>query len=207
MANHFYKPEIREKMQRRRKALDLVSVTQAGQAVAAQAVLLSEFLQARQIGCYLSLENELDPIPLMHCAQTLKKKLYIPVISSDTEAGGKPCSLEFHAYTVGDPLCKSLHGISAPAHKSGLLSEISSLDIIFLPLVAFDERGNRLGRGAGHYDRTLNYVKQKHGRLPFLIGLAYDFQKVAEKIVPDKWDVPMDMIITEKTVYYKNVTE
>lgn len=206
MANLFYKPEIREKMQKRRKELGLVSVTQAAQAVGAQVVLLSEFLQAGQIGCYLSIENELDPMPLMHCAQTLKKKLYLPVISTVPDTSGQSAPLEFHAYTVGDPLQKSLHGTSAPAHRAGLIDDISSLDIIFLPLVAFDAHGNRLGRGAGHYDKTLNYAKQKEGRLPFLIGLAYDFQKVSE-IVPDKWDVPMNMIITEKAVYYSHANE
>ncbi len=206
MANLFYKPEVREKMQRRRKGLDKVSMTQAAQAVAAQAVLLSEFLKSEKIGAYLSIENELDPMPLMHCAQSLKKKLYLPSISADKDNDANPSPLEFHAYTVGDPLSKGLHGISAPAHRAGLLSEINDLDIILLPLVAFDEQGNRLGRGAGHYDRTLNYIKQHYGRLPLLIGLAYDFQKVSE-IVPDKWDVPMNMIITEKAVYYRHVNQ
>ncbi len=203
MANLFYKPEIREKMQKRRKELGLVSVTQAWQAVAAQAVLLSEFLQAEQIGCYLPIENELDPLPLMLSAQTLKKKLYLPVINNVKDGRGQSAPLEFHAYTVGDPLQKSLHGTSAPAHRAGLI-DIGSLDIIFLPLVAFDAQGNRLGRGAGHYDQTLNYAKQKEGHLPFLIGLAYDFQKIPE-IVPDKWDVPMNMVITETAVYYRHV--
>jgi 5-formyltetrahydrofolate cyclo-ligase len=201
MAKLFYKPEIREKMQRRRKGLGLVPMTQAAQAVAAQTVLINEFLNAEHIGCYLSIEGELDPMPLMNCAQTLNKKLYLPVMSHSTEVMDKPAILEFHAYTVGDPLLKGLHGISGPAHRSSLMREVGSLDLIFLPLVAFDENCNRLGRGAGHYDRTLNHVKEKHGRLPFLIGLAYEFQKIPE-IIPDKWDVPLNMVITENTVYY-----
>lgn len=201
MANLFYKPEIREKMQRRRKGLGLVHMTQTAQAAAARAVLINEFLSAEHIGCYLSIEGELDPMPLMHCAQTLNKKLYLPVMGAATEKSEKPAILEFHAYTVGDPLLKGLHGISGPAHRSSLMREISSLDLIFLPLVAFDENCNRLGRGAGHYDRTLNQVKEKQGRLPFLIGLAYDFQKIPE-IIPDQWDVPLNMVITETSVYY-----
>jgi 5-formyltetrahydrofolate cyclo-ligase len=202
MANIFYKPEIRDKMQRRRKELGIVSMTQAAQAVAAQAVLLAEFLEAQHIGCYLSIEGELDPMPLMHSAQTLKKKLYLPVINITAAKAENPAPapLEFHEYTVGDPLLKGLHGISTPAHRTRLLREVVNLDIIFLPLVAFDDHCNRLGRGAGHYDRTLNFVKEQHKRLPFLIGLAYDFQKIPE-IVPDKWDVPLNMVITEKNVY------
>lgn len=195
----FYKPEIRDKMQRRRKELNAVSVTQAAQAVAAQIVLLSEFLDAQNIGIYLAIENELDPLPIMQCAHQLQKKLYLPVINATQPA--EP--LGFHAYTVGDPLLKGMHGISAPAHRTEFAYDISKLDIIFLPLVAFDARCNRLGRGAGHYDRTLNHVKKQSKPLPCLIGLAYEFQQIPE-IVTDKWDVPMDLVVTEKNIYRRS---
>ena len=201
MAKIFYKPEIRSKMQRRRKELGLVSITQAAQAVAAQVVLLKEFLAAQHIGCYLAIEGELDPMPALLCAHTLKKKLYLPIINPASPDGAE--SLEFHGYTVGDPLLKGLHGISAPAHSKQLPRDIAELDLIFLPLVAFDERCNRLGRGAGHYDRTLNAVNERNGRLPYLVGLAYEFQKIPE-IVTDKWDVPMDIVVTEKNIYYRS---
>lgn len=195
----FYKPEIRDKMQRRRKELSAVSVAQAAQAVAAQIVLLSEFLDAQNIGTYLTIENELDPMPVMQCAHQLKKKLYLPVI----QATQSEEPLRFHAYTIGDPLLKGIHGISAPAHRTEFAYDISKLDIIFLPLVAFDAQCNRLGRGAGHYDRALNHLKKQHKRPPCLIGLAYEFQHIPE-IVIDKWDVPMDLVVTEKNVYRRN---
>jgi 5-formyltetrahydrofolate cyclo-ligase len=197
----FYKPEVRNKMQRRRKELSLVSITQASLAAAAQAVQLPEFLEAQQIGCYLAIEGELDPLPILHCAQTLKKKLYLPVISATTDVEQAP--LEFHAYTLGDPLQKGIHGISAPVHGSQLAIDLSQLSMILLPLVAFDAHCNRLGRGAGHYDRTLNVFKQ-HGRLPILVGLGYEFQKIPE-IIPDKWDVPLDIVITEKNLYRRSI--
>lgn len=193
----FYKPEVREKMQKRRRELALVPVAQAAQAVAAEVVLLTEFLDARHIGCYLAIDNELDPMPVMYCANTLHKKIYLPVVSSLTETSS---ALEFHAYTLGDPLLKGMHGISAPAHRTQLPRDLADLDLIFVPLLAFDEHCNRLGRGAGHYDRALNLAREGRGRLPCLIGLAYEFQK-APQIVTDKWDVPLDIVITEKNIY------
>jgi 5-formyltetrahydrofolate cyclo-ligase len=201
MTKLFYKPEVREKMQRRRKALDLISIAQAAQAVAAQAVMLNEFISARHIGAYLAIENELDPLPILHCAHTLSKSLYLPIIKSSKDSEAE--ALEFHRYTVGDPLLKGVHGISAPAHRLQLPQDVTSLDLILLPLVAFDSSCNRLGRGAGHYDRTLNVVKERSGRLPCLIGLAYEFQKIPE-IAADKWDVPMDIVITEKNIYRRS---
>ncbi len=194
----FYKPEIRDKMQRRRKALSLVAIAQAAQAVAAQVVQIREFLHAENIGCYLAIEGELDPMPILHCAHDLKKKLYLPVINPSAATDAEP--LDFHGYTVGDPLMKGMHGISGPAHRTQLTCPVEHLDLILAPLVAFDSHCNRLGRGAGHYDRTLNAVKQRVGRLPYLIGLAYEFQKIPQ-IVTDKWDVPLDMVITEKDIY------
>ncbi len=193
----FYKPEIRDKMQRRRKELTLVSITQAAQAVAAQIVQLKEFLTAEHMGCYLAVEGELDTQPTMQSAHTLKKKLYLPVIQ---KSGFEPDFLEFHAYVLGDPLLKGIHGISTPGHRDHFPKTINELDVIFLPLVAFDSHGNRLGRGAGYYDRTLNAARQQYGRLPCLIGLGYEFQKIPE-IIPDKWDVPLDIIVTEKDIY------
>ncbi len=194
----FYKPEIRDKIQQRRKELDLVSIAQASQAVAAQVVQMREFLEGRRLGAYLSIDNELDPLPILHCAQTLKKEIYLPVINANS--GKDSQLLEFHQYVVGDPLMKGLHGVSGPVHQSQFPSDITDLDFILVPLVAFDSHCNRLGRGAGYYDRTLNAVKEKGGRMPYLIGLGYEFQKITQ-IATDKWDVPLDMVVTESAIH------
>jgi len=194
----FYKPEIRNRMQKWRKALGQISVTQAAQAVAAQVVQIREFLEAQHLGGYLAIENELDPMPIIQSAQNLKKKLYLPVINPAAAEESEP--FQFYAYTVGDPLQKDLHGISVPAHRSQSPFNMAQIDLILLPLLAFDSQCNRLGRGAGHYDRALNNLKRRAGRLPYLMGLAYEFQKIPQ-IVADKWDVPMDIVVTEENVY------
>jgi 5-formyltetrahydrofolate cyclo-ligase len=72
---------------------------------------------------------------------------------------------------------------------------------LLLPLVGFDETGNRLGMGGGYYDRTLSYLRQrKHWRRPRLVGIAHECQKV-DALAPSPWDVPLDMIVTEERVY------
>lgn len=69
------------------------------------------------------------------------------------------------------------------------------LDLLIMPLVAMDARGNRLGMGGGYYDRTLaNFA---NGALqPVLVGVGYQFQLV-EKIETQPWDVPLDWIATD----------
>ncbi|MGM0517264.1 MAG: 5-formyltetrahydrofolate cyclo-ligase [Pseudomonadota bacterium] len=70
---------------------------------------------------------------------------------------------------------------------------INSLDALLIPLVGFDPHGNRLGMGAGFYDRAL---AGRRGRRPLAIGVAFDCQRV-ESLPTDPWDQPLDYIVTD----------
>ena len=75
------------------------------------------------------------------------------------------------------------------------------LDLVFMPLVAFDKNSNRLGMGGGFYDRCFafrNTTQQDNIRTrPLLIGCAHALQEMSS-LKPEKWDVPLDGILTEK---------
>lgn len=94
----------------------------------------------------------------------------------------------FREWRPGDPLEMSTSGFTQPLPTT---LEVAPT-IILLPLVGFDRSGNRLGQGAGHYDRALE-------RLPdaLRIGIAWSVQE-AENIPADTWDVPLDAILTER---------
>ena len=70
-------------------------------------------------------------------------------------------------------------------------------DIIFLPLLAFDRAGNRLGSGAGYYDRTLDRLRAQ--KKIIAVGLAYSIQEF-EEIPTFEHDQPLDWIVTEREV-------
>jgi len=74
------------------------------------------------------------------------------------------------------------------------------LDLVLAPLVVFDENCNRIGMGGGFYDRSFAFRKDSQVTKPVLIGVAHDFQKV-QQIVPEDWDVRLDMIVTNKAIY------
>lgn len=75
------------------------------------------------------------------------------------------------------------------------------LDLILMPLVAFDIQGNRLGMGGGYYDRTLEFLKiRRVWNKPFVTGIAYEFQKI-DAIAFSSWDIPMNCIITDNNIY------
>ena len=89
-------------------------------------------------------------------------------------------------------MIKNHYGILEPKLEVRKVCPLDQLDVLFTPLVAFDNTGARLGMGGGFYDRTLaNW--QQHKIYP--IGLAHDCQRV-DKIPLEHWDIPLPEIIT-----------
>jgi 5-formyltetrahydrofolate cyclo-ligase len=76
-----------------------------------------------------------------------------------------------------------------------------ALDWIFVPVVAFDARGNRLGMGGGYYDASLAVLRHRQcWRRPRLVGLAHEFQRI-DTLDVDNWDVPLHGILTDQRFY------
>jgi len=73
------------------------------------------------------------------------------------------------------------------------------LDVVLVPLVAFDDAGWRLGFGAGFYDRKFAFLLRRLVRKPLLIGLGYELQRV-ERQNPSQWDVPLHATVTEQGI-------
>lgn len=149
------------------------------------------YLHSHRFALYLAITEEIDTQPLIEYLWSMQKNCYLPQITAED-------TLLFSAYTPITTLIPNRFNILEPDAKAPLCA-LQELDVIFMPLVAFDEKGHRLGMGAGFYDKTLaNLSKQE--RQPLLIGLAYELQKIA--IVPhDAWDIRLDGVITEQGVY------
>ena len=92
-------------------------------------------------------------------------------------------------------------GIAEPEHTRRFdPRKVWSLDLMLLPLVAFDAAGNRLGMGGGFYDHTLAYLHQRRRwRKPTLLGAAFALQQV-DHLEAGVWDVPLDGVATEHGV-------
>jgi 5-formyltetrahydrofolate cyclo-ligase len=154
------------------------------------------FLRARRIGAYLSSDGELDLADLLSLAQTRHKRCYLPVLRPHPKK-----KLWFVRYRSGDRLTANVYGIPEPRLRNRHIRLPWALDILLMPLVGFDAAGNRLGMGGGYYDRTLAYLLQRRRwRRPTLIGVAHECQRV-ERLAPAPWDVPLDLVATEKGVW------
>ena len=75
----------------------------------------------------------------------------------------------------------------------------NQVDLLLLPLVAFDSAGTRLGMGGGFYDRSFAFLRDPayQGKRPYLLGLAYTFQKTPDLLLRELWDVPLNAVATE----------
>ena len=96
--------------------------------------------------------------------------------------------MTFRRWIKGDNLIKQKQRFLQPLVDS----EAAIPDVILLPLIGFDRAMNRLGQGAGHYDRLLATLPDA-----ILIGIAWSVQEV-EAIPIDPWDIPLDAVATEK---------
>jgi 5-formyltetrahydrofolate cyclo-ligase len=134
---------------------------------------------------YRSRGHEVDPVPLMTCLAAAGAQLALPV------ALAKDAALEFRAWSPGDPLKPDAYNIPSPIAEAPIVRP----DLIIVPLMAFDRVGGRMGRGGGHYDRTLAALRAE-GRL-FALGLAYAGQEVAQ-VPREPHDQLLDAIATEK---------
>ncbi len=138
---------------------------------------LELFQQAKAVGLYMPLPDEVDVSPLF---QTLELQMYIPAF--DESVGG------YRMATYTPELKKGKFGILEP--KNPVWAKADELDLILVPGLAFDLSGNRLGRGGGFYDQLL---PQYHA---VRAGICFDSQCL-EKIPTEPHDCIMDLLITD----------
>jgi 5-formyltetrahydrofolate cyclo-ligase len=156
----------------------------------ARHVLSLRRVRARQkIAAYLAVGSELDTRPLLRGMLTRGCEIYLPRIESWR---GK--RLRFVAIRSG-PLRRNRCGIAEPAGLQ--VGGARWMGVVLLPLLAYDVLGNRLGSGAGFYDRALAFRRLRRvWRGPLLLGLAHSEQQI-DRIENQSHDVPLDGVITE----------
>lgn len=186
------KTELRQQLLTKRRAVDVAARHAAAAEAAALFSATKFFHHSQHIACYYPLEDEFDCLPIIEKVWAADKQCYLPFVTSKTEK-----VLDFVNYHSGDKLQPNRYKILEPTQVRKIA--LDDLDVVLLPLVGFDQQGNRLGMGGGYYDRTFEMIRQQQHKKCYLIGLAYEVQEVAE-LPCDPWDVGLDVVITEKRV-------
>ena len=180
------KSSLRTELRRRRRSLSNKEQSLAAELLADVFFQAGLHRQHKRIGCYWPVDGEIDPRPLIERLIKAQKHCFLPIIHPTEDR------LVFGEYFPEAKMKENRFGIKEPIDASP--SSAQTLDLILIPLVGFDQRGNRLGMGGGFYDRTLAF-KLKTPQRPNLIGLAHECQRV-EHLETDPWDIPMTGILT-----------
>lgn len=188
------KKSLRQQLITQRKQLSQANQLEKSSLITSQLIQHAIFRQADSIACYLACKGEVNTQAIMQTIWTQGRQCYLPVLTQEQDN-----TMEFVSYNPKTILERNRYGIVQPtfAESNGILP--SQLDLVLLPLVAYDNQGSRLGMGAGFYDRVFAFKQQQSMAKPLLIGLAYDFQQV-EKLPCEPWDIQLDGVATESGV-------
>lgn len=191
------KTDLRKEVRRRRRALTSNQRQQAAFNLLRNLRHFPHFQSSQHIAIYLTNDGEIDTSVLIADLQKRGKTLYLPVLHPF-----KSGHLSFIRWHSATRMTTNKFNIPEPSFNSDEIIPTAMLQLICMPLVAFDEEGNRLGMGGGFYDRSLAFM-QGQGNKPALLGLAYELQKTAS-IPAEPWDIPLDAIATDRKLYLFN---
>ena len=191
--------QLRKITREKRLALSNHQQTMAAVQLSERLTTHPKVVAAQHISIYLANDGELNTLPFIEWCWANNKQVYLPVIHPFSKG-----HLLFLKYTPNTKMCKNRFGISEPKLNVNLIQRIENIDIIFTPLVAFDETGARLGMGGGFYDRTLQswfeHYQTNKNATPYPIGLAHNCQLVSS-IPTEYWDIPIPELITPTENY------
>lgn len=171
-----------------RDALPASQRAEKSEAIVKQILASAEFARAKNILIYEAVRGEVSLQSIKKPAAEQNKRIAYPLCISKTEMKAyipkDESSWKEGAYHIPEPI---------PEKSEEMKPE--DIDLVICPLTAFDRRAQRMGMGAGYYDRFL--LKCTHADI---IGVAFEVQKT-EQLPTDEWDKPMDAIYTERRRY------
>lgn len=186
------KDNLRKNLLNERKSMDIQNVTAFSNKIMSTIMKLPQFINSKNIMLYLSFNKEVNTYPLIKWCFDNGKTVIAPYCIQD-----KREIVPFKITNLTSDLAKSTFGVMEPKHDLLEKANIEDIDLILVPGVVFDVNCNRIGFGAGYYDRFLPKITKNTPA----IGIAYDYQ-IIDEIPAGKYDVPLDFIITEKRMIF-----
>lgn len=141
------------------------------------------------ISVYYPIGSEIDTSPIVESLWRKNIRVCLPVIYEGDRG------LKFVVWDKHTKLTAAKLGTLEPEDKTQFVEP----DILIVPLLAFDQRGNRMGYGRGHYDETIRLLRQKKNILT--VGLAYAEQAVLLALPAEFHDQKLDLVVTPQRVF------
>ena len=172
----------------RRDSLTTAELALWGHLIQERVLHFSPYLVSRSVALYSPVGNEVATEEIRDHALKVRKKLFYPKL-------GRGENLALVQVESASELKPGRYGILEPTGEKIITKEGQERLVVFVPGLAFDLQGNRLGRGKGWYDRVLELL----GKGSRLIALAYEFQ-IVEQVPTERWDRKVHHIITERRI-------
>ena len=147
-----------------------------------------EFARSSVVMIYLPIPGEVDVSPVALRGWQEQKAICAPKLTWDHR---HMLPIEIHSLQTG--LISTVNGLREPADGSPITME--TLDLVLVPAMVFDRNGNRIGRGAGFYDRFLA-AEEFQG---VSVGIAFE-EQVVDKVPVHDHDIPVDMLVTDEKI-------
>lgn len=180
------KDSLRKQMKDLRERLSKKEVRERSARILENLFLLPEFFRADVIHTYVSSKNnEADTHELMRVLLKQKKRVVVPIVDKQSK------QMKHSELFSLSELAGGAYGILEPKMYRPVAS--AELQAIIVPALAVDRKGNRLGFGAGFYDKFLHGIK-----VPTIV-LAYDFQ-VVNDVPAEETDMQISFIVTENEI-------
>ncbi len=179
---------LREDMHSRRSALPARLRLAAADALATQLRRVEALNRGGRVAGYWAVRGEMPLHALL--APRPPFDYCLPCVTADQ-------CLRFAPWRAGESLLQNRYGIPEPDVAPDAQLAADAIDIVLVPLLAFDRHGTRLGSGGGYYDRTFAFLRERERPTrPLLIGIGYGFQEV-ERLHAEPWDIPLDYVATD----------
>jgi 5-formyltetrahydrofolate cyclo-ligase len=189
------RPALRATMRARRRNLTPRDSANASVAIVRHLLRLPVFRRARRVAGFWPIDGEPDIREALLAAYVRGATPLLPVLSTR-----EPGHMRFAPWRPGAPMLRNRYGIPEPAPVARRYCSGWHIDCVIAPLVAFDDRGHRLGLGGGYYDRAFAAMVSRERPWVGMIGVAYEHQRVDELDVAE-WDVPLSCVVTDRRVY------
>lgn len=150
--------------------------------------LIDSFI-TQNVSIFQPYNNEIDTNNLITLLFSKKISISLPCIDEDSN------QMIFRELKEGEELVKGKYGILEPSDKNKVIIP----SVLFIPLLAFDDNGNRLGYGGGYYDKYIEELENNEN-MSIKIGVGYSFQKINE-VPNNSMDKKLNWILTEKYLY------
>jgi 5-formyltetrahydrofolate cyclo-ligase len=185
------KKTLRKEILGKRSELSREEIIKYSNIISNEIYKMDLYKNAKRIMCFVSNGTEIETHPLIEQAIKDGKSIVVPITISETRELLVSDVYSLSELEVGD------YDIEVPKKEFTRIVDPNTIDLILVPGVAFAKDGYRVGYGGGYYDRFLSKLLNPTPT----IAIGFDLQ-IVDKVPTDKYDLPVDMIVTEKRIIH-----